>query len=74
MPCTPRMAGCPVSCLHYQAVTAYRQERQRCEATADNAARGYRAELAYYLAAHPLPTFRQWLIGNRRPAETDTAA
>jgi hypothetical protein len=68
MPCTPRMTQCPASCLHYQAVTAYRQERQRCEATANNAAHGYRSELADYLAQHPLPTFKTWLIATRAPA------
>lgn len=66
MPCTPRMAGCSVRCLHWQHVDNYRKQRQLEEAQAEEAGNGYEQELQDYLASHTLVTFKSWLIQHRR--------
>lgn len=53
-----------MGCLHRDFVQGYRQERQRLYDLAVETAKGYRTELAEYLAAHPLPTFKQWLVAS----------
>ena len=58
------MAGCAATCLHYQLVSDYRQERQRQETEADEDARGHAEELAARLPH--LINFRKWLEGSRR--------
>jgi hypothetical protein len=67
--CSRRLARCTVACGHWQFVTDYRQERQRSEQVALEAANGYPSELADYLDRQPLPTFKDWLLRTRRPPE-----
>jgi len=47
----------------------YRQERQRVEQAAVESSNGYATELADYLDRQPLPTFKDWLLGSKRPLE-----
>jgi hypothetical protein len=69
MTCSPRLSRCSVACGHWQFVTDYRRERHRSEQVALDATNGYPTELADYLNAQPLPTFKDWLVGTRRPSE-----
>jgi hypothetical protein len=69
MTCSPRLARCSVACGHWQFVTDYRRERDRSEQVAVEASNGYPTELADYLDRRPLPTFKDWLLGTRRPPE-----
>jgi hypothetical protein len=55
------MTGCRAGCLHRALVHDYRAERARQEHAAEHHSRGYLAELAEYLDARPLITFRDWL-------------
>ena len=83
MPCAKRMAvavdgevgsGCKRDCLHRALVNDYRINRHHEEQAAEAASIGYATELAEYVAAHPLTTFKQWLVGHRRPTEREVAA
>lgn len=74
MPCTPGMkvrrgdapgSGCHAACLHRRLVQEYRDERDRQHEVAVEASIGYATEYAEYVEAHPLPTFRQWLVWSR---------
>jgi hypothetical protein len=69
MSCSPRLTRCSVDCRHRQFVMDYRQERHRTQQAAVEASNGYEAEPADYLEAQPLPTFRDWLVGSKRPVE-----
>lgn len=62
---SPGFPGCATTCLHRQSVTAYRDERRRQYEHAVEQAKGYDTELAEYLALHPLPTFKNWLIWHK---------
>jgi hypothetical protein len=68
------MTKCDVGCLHRQVVMGYRQERQRCEQIAEEAARGYATERREHLERSPLPTFKDWLLGSRRTEPHRVAA
>jgi len=69
MSCSARLARCSVDCQHRQFVMDYRRERQRVEQAAVEASHGYGTELADYLDREPLPTFKDWLLGSKRPLE-----
>lgn len=69
MPCAPRMTGCKADCMHRQLVRDYHAERERQEIAAEN---DYRHRDGNEHASR-LITFKQWLIGHRRPAEARAA-
>jgi hypothetical protein len=69
MSCSARMTRCPADCLHRQFVMDYRRERQRSERAAVESSNGYAAELADYVDRASLPTFKDWLLGTKRPLE-----
>jgi hypothetical protein len=69
MPCAKGMARCRLGCLHRALVLDYRAERERQQHAAERHSRGYATELAEYLEAHPLLTFRDWLRWTSRAAE-----
>lgn len=69
MPCRKRMVGCKTDCLHRALVNEYRLARLNDEQHAEAASIGYATEYAEYVAAHPLITFQEWLIGHRKPQE-----
>lgn len=54
------------SAHHFELVQGYREERQRQLAVAEEASLGYVAEGLAYTEKHPLITFRDWLIYQRR--------
>ena len=70
MSCARRLR-CPSGplCGHRAIVEAYRQERQRQEALADDQSLGYATELAEWVRDHPLITFHQWLKGTRQQCQ-----
>lgn len=61
--CQPKHRQC--SWHHSQLVGGYLDERQRQTLKAEAESNGYATELATYLEAHPLITFKHWLIGSR---------
>lgn len=61
--CHPRHRQC--SWHHANLVGGYVEERQRQALKAEAESLGYATELAEYLEAHPLITFKHWLIGSR---------
>lgn len=71
MPCKPRMRGCAAACLHRQLVENYRDARDAWESTLEDTAKGYAAEEREFSAAHPGPTFKQWLIDSARVGPTN---
>lgn len=70
MPCSPRMTKCRADCLHRRLVHDYHAERLRQEIAAEN---DYRDRDGNEHAP-PLITFKQWLVGHKRPAEARTDA
>ena len=62
MPCSPGMRNCRAACGHRAFVRQYQEERLRQELVADHSSLGYETELAAYVAAKPLITFKKWLI------------
>lgn len=83
MPCPKRMtlavdgkpgAGCKASCLHRALVNDYQLARHNEEQAAETASIGYATEYAEYVAEHPLVTFKDWLIGHKKPAAEHEAA
>lgn len=74
MPCAPRMAGCKASCLHRALVQSYKDERIRQEDVAEQLSLGYQTEFREYIASHPLITFKEWLVGNRKQHAQEVAA
>lgn len=83
MPCAKRMSvatngevgsGCKLDCLHRALVNDYRINRHNEEQAAEAASIGYATEYAEYVAEHPLTTFKEWLIGHRKPASQEVAA
>ena len=53
---------------HFELFQRYREERQRQLAVAEEESLGYSTELQEYTEKHPLITFRDWLIYQRRAA------
>ncbi len=68
------MRSCKASCLHRDAVLAYRLERQHQEDTADAVSNGWETERREWLERNPLITFKDWLIGSRRSRRDQEAA
>lgn len=66
------MTGCKTSCLHRRLVAEYRLYVEAWELQAEAAANGWATEYEEYAAAHPRPTFKEWLIGHR--TEQDIAS
>lgn len=62
MPCSKRMAACPMSCLHRQAVEEYRAARRAEELRREYETVGYKAEMAEY---GPIIHYRVWLEKGR---------
>ena len=74
MPCSPRMTKCKADCLHRQLVDEYVLARHAQQEAANAASYGYQTEYLEYLAKHPLITFKQYLIGSKKPTEQEVAA
>jgi hypothetical protein len=60
------MAKCRLGCRHRAFVLEYRIDRHNAELLAEAASGGNATELAEYVAANPLPTFKEWLRHNAR--------
>lgn len=68
MPCSPGMAACHRLCGHRSKVRDYRAERSRQLEVAERVTANYATEYAEYVEAHPIVTFKQWLLQTRRAA------
>lgn len=62
MPCSKRMAACPMSCLHKQRIEEYRAARQAAEEMREYETIGYQTEMAEY---GPIISLREWLVKGR---------
>lgn len=65
MPCTKRMAGCGLECLHRQRVETYKWDRINWNQRLENTALGYTQEGIDFREAEPPPTFKKHLIQTR---------
>jgi len=69
----PRRHHC--SWWHRELVEGYRLARHAQERRAEEWSHGYAIELADFYRTQERPlTFRDWLIGHRRPAEAEAKA
>lgn len=65
MPCSPGMRKCASKCLHWQNVDAYRAARAQWEEARENEPHT-QMEDDEYAATYPPPTFKRWLLEQRR--------
>jgi hypothetical protein len=74
---SPALSPCrqhPCSREHADLVRSFRETVEIWERIADQATKGYEAEMALYLQSHPRPTLKRFLVASRRPCVESEAA